>query len=263
MKTLRILPLLAATLLAACGDPDPSSSFPTERIYARYVAEAREDGTSTMTATFLEDQQFLLYEGIYLDGGDAVVFRVKEEQVVLPGGTNVFVADLVSGVVEDTRFEFDLQRPSHKDAPGSFGTLPAPMSLQWPEAGSEYSIERDDVTVFWSNAGQLDAMWLRVTAQCADAADPQDLWMYEEDFTVSITGDPGLASIDLSDHIIRTEGCRRYDAVVTLVRAREGHVDTALAPDETTCGGDDQPPCRHLGYVSVRQVRPVAIVLRP
>lgn len=265
MTAFRPIPLLAAALLAACGDPDPSSSIPTERIYARYVAEARADGTSTITARYLEDEEplFLYYEGVYLDGGDTVTFRVKDQQVALPGGDHEFIADLVSGIVEDTVFEFDLQRPAFPDAPGSFGTLPAPMTLQWPEPGEEYSIAEDDITVFWSNAGTSDDMFLRVVADCTEPVD-EDGWWLDEEFHTEVLGDPGLASIDLSDYPhFRTDECRRYDATLTLVRARSGTVDRALAPDENTCGGDDQPSCRHLEYVSVRQVRSVPVVLRP
>jgi hypothetical protein len=251
---------LGASLLAACGDMNPSSTIPTDQFYARFVAETREDGMSRLTATFLQDEDWFYYEGVYLDGGDTLTFRTREDSVVLPGGANFYVAELLSGITENTRFEFDLQRPVHADAPNSYGTLPAPMDVLIPEPGQDYSVENDQLTVAWSDPGTLDDMWLRVEADCRQP-DGADYWYLDEDFTVDIPGDPGAWAVNLSDHFFHASECKRYQATVTLYRARAGTLDPAYAPIEDQCEKDDS--CRYLGYVSVRQVRSVPIVLTP
>lgn len=256
----KALLVLGGALLTACGGMDPSSSLPTDRFYGRFIAETREDGTSRVTASFLEDEGLFYYRGVYLDGGDTLVFRASEDRVELPGGASDYVAELFSGIVEDTRFNFDLQRPDHLDAPNSWGTLPAPMDLYSPQAGAEYSIANDTVVVSWNNPGTLDAMWIEIEADCLEPNDAEDAWL-DESFTVGITGDPGIAMIDLEDELVHEDGCGRYAATLTLVRAREGELDWAYAPNENQCEQDDS--CRYLGYVSVRQVRAVTVTLTP
>lgn len=258
--TLKLVPILLAALLAACGDPDPSSTLPTDRFYGRFVAETREDGVSRVTATFLENEDWFLYEGVYLDGGDTLIFRAREDTVQLPGGANTFVAELLSGIVEDTRFEFDLQRPVHADAPNSYGTLPAPMDIVVPEPGRAYSIANDELALAWTWPGTIDDMWLRVEADCTQP-DGEEFWYLDEDFTADIPGDPGAYAIRLSDHFVGASECQRYAATVTLYRARAGTLDPAYAPKEEEC--EEHDSCRYLGYVSVRQVRSVPIVLTP
>lgn len=258
--TFKALLVLGAALTAACSETNPSSSLPTDRFYGRFVAETREDGTSRVTASFLEDEGLFHYRGVYLDGGDTLVFRASEDRVELPGGASDYVAELFSGIVEDTQFQFDLQRPAHVDAPDSRGTLPAPMDLYSPQPGAEYSIADDIVIVSWSNPGTLDEMWIKVEADCLEPNDAEDAWL-DETFTVGITGDPGIALIDLEDELMHEDGCGRYAATLTLVRAREGELDRAYAPNEEQCEQDDS--CRYLGYVSVRQVRAVTVTLTP
>lgn len=257
---LKVALALSLSLLAACGDQDPSSTIPTDRFYGRFIAETREDGISRITATFLENEDWFLYEGVYLDGGDTLIFRAREESVQLPGGANTFVAELLSGIDENTRFEFDLQRPVHADAPNSYGTLPAPMDILVPEPGQEYSIENDELAVAWTYPGTIDDMWLRVAADCQQP-DGEDYWYLDEGFTVEIPGDPGAFAVDLSDRFFHEGECQRYAATVTLYRARAGTLDPAYAPIEEQCEDDDS--CRYLGYVSIRQVRSVPITLTP
>lgn len=251
---------LGASLLAACGDQDPSSTIPTNQFYARFVAETREDGMSRLTATFLQDEDWFLYEGVYLDGGDTLIFRTRDNSVELPGGANFFEAELLSGILENTRFEFDLQRPVHADAPDSYGTLPAPMDVLIPEPGQEYSVENDPLAVAWTDPGTLDDMWLRVEADCRQP-DGDDYWYLDEDFTSDIPGDPGAYAVKLSDYLFLESECERYEATVTLYRARAGTLDQAYAPIEDQCKENNS--CRYLGYVSIRQVRSVPIVLTP
>lgn len=260
LNAVKTLLILGAALTAACSETNPSSSLPTDRFYGRFIAETREDGTSRVTASFLEDEGLFHYRGVYLDGGDTLVFRASEDRVELPGGASDYVAELFSGIVEDTRFEFDLQRPDHVDAPNSWGTLPAPMDLYSPQPGAEYSIANDTVVVNWSNPGTLDAMWIEVEADCLDPNRPEDDWL-DETFTEDITGDPGIWTVDLGGGLTNEDGCGRYAATLTLVRAREGELDRAYAPNENQCEQDDS--CRYLGYVSVRQVRAVTVTLTP
>lgn len=258
--TFKALLTLGAALLTACGDMDPSSSLPTDRFYGRFIAETREDGTSRITASFLENEDFFVYEGVYLDGGDTLVFHAAQDRVDLPGGASDYVAELFSGIVEDTEFRFDLQRPDHVDAPDSRGTLPAPMGLYSPQAGAEYSIADDTVVVSWSNPGTLDDMWIEVEADCLEPNDAEDAWL-DEAFTEDITGDPGIWTLDLAGALVNEDACARYAATLKLVRAREGELDSAYAPIEEQCEQDDS--CRYLGYVSVRQVRAVTVTLTP
>lgn len=246
---------LPALLLAACGDMDPSSTIPTERIYARFVADTREDGTTRVTADFLEDEGLFYYEGVYLDGGDTLIFRSEQDRVELPGGASSYAAELLSGIVEGTRFEFDLQRPAHADAPGSSGTLPAPMDILLPEAGAEYALGSDELTLAWRWGGTTDDMHVRVDATCTSPRDAEHL---DRTLTRDIPGDPGAYAIALSDAF--PEECQRYDATVSLYRARAGTLDPAYAPNEAECEDDDS--CRDLGYVVIRQVRSVPVVLR-
>lgn len=248
-----LLPLLPALLLAACGDMDPSSTIPTERIYARFVADTRADGTTRVTADFLEDEGLFYYEGVYLDGGDTLAFRTADDQVSLPGGASSYVAELLSGIVEGTRFEFDLQRPAHADAPNSHGTLPAPMDIFLPEEGATYALDNAEVPLAWRWGGTTDDMHVRVDARCTSPADAAHL---DQRLTRDIPGDPGAYALDLSGF---PEECQRYEATVSLYRAREGTLDPAYAPNEDRCEENDS--CRYLGYVVIRQVRSVAIVL--
>jgi hypothetical protein len=249
--------LLLTALLAACDSTTPSSSLPTDRFYGRFVAETRADGISRVRASFLEDEDLFYYRGVYLDGGDTLVFRAAQDHVELPGGPVDYVAELTSGILEDTRFEFDLQRPDHADAPDSWGTLPAPMTVYSPEAGQQYSTN-DNVLVTWSNPGTLDDMWIAVEADCLDPNRPED-WPLDETFTEDVSGDPGVWAVNLGDKLSREEECARYAATLTLVRARDGTLDPAYAPTEEQCEQDDS--CRYLGYVSVRQVRQVEVTL--
>ena len=247
------LPLLAA-LVTACGDPDPSSTIPTDRIYARFVADTREDGQTRVTADFLEDDGLFFYEGVYLDGGDTLIFRSAQDQVSLPGGASSYVAELLGDIAENTRYEFDLQRPAHVDAPGSYGTLPAPMEIFLPEAGAEYSLGSGELALAWRWGGTTDDMHVRVDAHCTIPLNADHL---DTSLTRDIPGDPGAYAIQWSDAF--PEECQRYEAIVTLYRAREGTLDPAYAPNEEQC--EDGNSCRDLGYVVIRQVRSVPIVL--
>lgn len=168
---------------------------------------------------------------MYLDGGDTLEVRTVEHSLLFTGGGNHFVGELASGITENTRFEFDLQRPVHADAPGSFGTLPAPLDLVLPEAGQEYSVGNDELTVAWR-------------------------WP-------DIPGGPGFFTVRLADRIVLHDECERYETVLKLYRSRRGHVDRAYKPNEAECEERSDEACRHLEYVSVSQVRSVAIVLRP
>lgn len=258
----RFAPILIALLLAACGDPDPSSSIPTDRFYARFNVETRADGTSEVRADFFERDTFFDYEGVYLDGGDTLEVRTVEHGLLFKGGGNHFVGELASGIAENTRFEFDLQRPVHADAPGSFGTLPAPLDLVLPEAGQEYSVGNDELTVAWQWPGTMDDMVLRVEADCVEPNAAGDGWL-DESFSADIPGDPGFFTVRLADRIVLHDECERYETVLKLYRSRRGHVDRAYKPNEAECEGRSDEACRHLEYVSVSQVRSVAIVLRP
>jgi hypothetical protein len=246
---------LLAPLIAACGDPDPSSTIPTHQIYGRFVADTREDGTTRITADFLEDEGLFYYEGVYLDGGDTLVFRSETDQVALPGGASSYVAELLSGITENTRFEFDLQRPAHVDAPNSYGTLPAPMEIFLPEAGAEYTLDSDELALAWRWGGTTDDMHVRLDARCVV---PQDSDHLDRTVTRDIPGDPGAYALQLSGAF--PEECSRYEATLSLYRAREGTLDPAYAPNEDECEENDS--CRYLGYVVIRQVRSVPIVLK-
>jgi hypothetical protein len=248
------VPLLAL-LTAACGDMDASSTIPTDRIYARFVADTRADGTTRVTADFLEDEDLFYYEGVYLDGGDTLVFRSATDQVALPGGASSYVAELLSEVTENTRFEFDLQRPAHVDAPNSYGTLPAPMDIFLPESGAEYSLDGDELALAWRWGGTTDDMQVRLDARCVAPRDSDHL---DRTITRDIPGDPGAYALQLSDAF--PAECSRYEATLSLYRAREGTLDPAYAPNEDECEENDS--CRYLGYVVIRQVRSVPIVLK-
>lgn len=245
---------LLTLLTAACGDPDPSSTIPTDRIYGRFVADTRADGTTRVTADFLEDEGLFYYEGVYLDGGDTLVFRSETDEVALPGGASSYVAELLGGITENTRFEFDLQRPVHADAPSSYGTLPAPMEIVLPEPGAEYALGSDELALAWRWGGTTDDMYVRVDAKCTS---PGGAGHLDRSLTRDIPGDPGAYAIQLSNAL--PEECRRYEATVTLYRAREGTLDPAYAPNEAECEESDS--CRYLGYVVIRQVRSVPIAL--
>ena len=248
-------------VLAGCGDPDPSTDIPTERIYARFIAETGADGASQVRADFFEEEGFFLYEAVYLAGGDTLAVRTEESHLLFTGGGTHFEGELPSGVLENTRFEFDLERPQLQDAPNSWGTLPAPMDLWLPEAGTEYSIENDQLTVAWNYGGTIDDMWLEVDARCIAPDEPDDWWR-DESFTLDIPGDPGLYTFRLSDAIY-VDQCERYAATLTLYRARAGVLDDAYKPDEQACGDNHNGHCSQDGYVSIRQVRSVPVTLSP
>jgi hypothetical protein len=260
---------VAALLLVACGDPDPSTDIPTERIYARFVAETGADGASQVFADFFEkDNDFFTdgewrYEAVYLAGGDTLDVRKEQRNLLFTGGGTHFEGTLPGDALEQTRFEFDLQRArgDFRDAPGSWGTQPAPMDLWLPEPGAEYSIENDDVVVAWGYGGTTDDMSVRVDARCIAPDVAGDGWR-DETFTLGFIGDTGLEAFKLSDHIDPND-CTRYATTLTLVRARAGHLDDAYKPDEDACGDSDSGDCSRRGFVSVRQVRPVEIVLTP
>lgn len=260
--------LLMTGLLAACGDSDPSTDIPTEGIYARFVAETDADGTSRVRADFFEkDNNFfedgeIRYEGVYLAGGDTLDVRSRDQSLLFTGGGSHFEGVLPSGILESTRFEFDLQRAREdfRDAPGSWGTLPAPMDLWLPEPGTEYSVSNDAVNVAWSDPGTLDDMWLDVELHCAQ---PQEHGWIERQFQVDIPGDPGLYTFNPSDYMFFNDDCQRFAGTMTLYRARAGVLDDAYKPHEEVCGDDHEGDCKQRGYVSIRQVRSVDIAFTP
>lgn len=259
--------LLLACLLSGCGDTDPSSSIPTDGIYARFVAETRADGTSEVRADFFEEEKTVgpfvyYYEGVYLDGGDTLEVSTHENRLLFTGGGDHFAGELVTGIAADTQFQFDLQRPEYVDAPDSWGTLPEPMDLVVPEPNQEYSIANDDLALVWTTGGTLDDMWVRVEADCLEPNRPED-WYLDESFSVDIPSDPGAYTEDLSDHFIHADECQRYAATVTLYRARAGTLDPAYKPKDEACEDNDSEDCEQKGYVSIRQVRSVPIALRP
>ena len=258
----RCAPVVLCAALAACGDMDPSSSIPTDRMYARFVAETRADGTSEVRADFFEHEDWFVYEGIYLDGGDTLEASTHEARLLFTGGGNHFVGELVTGIVADTRFQFDLQRPNHVDAPGSWGTLPEPMDLVMPEPEQEYSIADDELTLLWTYGGTIDDMWVTVEADCLEPNAADD-WYLDESFTVDIPGDPGAFAMDLSDRFLHADQCRRYAATVTLYRARAGTLDPAYKPKEEECEDSSTGDCAEKGSVSIRQVRSVPVTLIP
>jgi len=262
------LTALAATLLTACGDPDPSTDIPTERIYARFVTETAADGNSRVRAdffekdnTFFEDGEFR-YEAVYLAGGDTLDVRSRDQSLLFTGGGSHFEGVLPSGILEGTRFEFDLQRAREdfRDAPGAWGTLPAPMDLWLPAPDSEYSVGSDTVTVAWSDAGTLDDMWLYVDVHCVQ---PQDRAWIDRQFEVDIPGDPGLYAFAPSDYMSFDDACERFAGTMALYRGRAGALDDAYKPDEAACGNDREGDCSQRGYVSIRQVRSVPISFKP
>lgn len=263
MRTFMGVVTTLVSLLAGCDAPTPSHTLPTDHFTGRFVAETRGDGVTRMSAYFLEREGpfGLFQQGVYLDGGDTLIFRGATQSVSLPGNAPAFVAELVTGLTENTRFEFDLQRPTHISAPQTWGTLPAPMDLLLPEPGKEYSIERDDLIVAWTEPGTLDDMWIELAADCVQP-DGDDHAYLDRDIVVGVPGDPGIYKVDLSNQFMREE-CERYESVVSLYRSRAGHVDPVYGPNEERCENDPNYSCEDYGWVSVRQVRSVSIVLRP
>jgi hypothetical protein len=184
--------------------------------------------------------------------------------VVSAGNASTVMVDstpdamLATGNAANTAFRFDLQRPRLADAPNSNGTLPAPMTLTAPTAGSSYTVQSDDILVRWSGSGGIDAMSAEIKATCRSftGGKPLDVTVVE-----SIEGDLGIASVDLSPLADRMAGnCSVYDAVFTLRRSREGTVDDAYGPPPE-CRRADSNCFTPTKYLVLMQVRAVPLVL--
>jgi hypothetical protein len=262
----RLATCAALLMLAACGTPDPSTNIPTEKIYAAFTAEVDADGTSKVVADFYEYRTSWIpfySEDVYLAGGDTLDVRTEQANLLFTGGGSHFEGEMLTGILENTQFRFDLQRhrADFVDAPDSIGTLPAPMDVWLPAEGTEYTIDQDDVTLAWNYGGTLDDMWITVDARCLAPDEPGDDDFRDESFRVDIPGDPGLYTFGLSEETFDSD-CTRYAATLTLVRARSGELDIAYKPDESKCGDSSSGDCAEDGFVSVRQVRAVDVILK-
>lgn len=243
----RLAPL-ALLALAACSTQG-SKSYPTDQLYPLFEVRTEASGLSTVSALLQAD--FL-----------TTVIPEKGDRIVVTGGGATATLDqsaqMQTGTAAGTAFRFDFQRPQHASAPDSTGTLPAPMTLTAPAAGSRYSAPDDTITLRWTDAGGIEPMSVQIFATCTSptgATRPADV-----DYVESLEGDVGLALFRLDGLGQRlSPECRVYAATLILRRSREGRLDERYAP---TGECERSNNCIHpvTGF-ALRQVRPVAITL--
>jgi hypothetical protein len=237
--------------LVACSDKS-SSSLPTEKISPQFSVEVDDSQEALLRADFSA-----YFANVHLGGGDRVVVSSGDLSTMLDRQGN---GTLQSGSASGTRFTFDFQRAKYADAPASSGTLPAPMSLQAPASGTRFSVQNDMIAVQWSGLDFVNAIQIELELHCSvfSGARPDDL-----SFVVPVSADIGFSSIRLSDYEDQlSPACSEYATELSLVRSRDGTVDSTFAPDEESCNQTNSAEdCFSQNAFTLKQVRRVAIVL--
>lgn len=246
-RSLRLAPL-ALLALSACST-EGSREYPTGQLYPLFEVRTDASGLSAVSALLQAD----FFTTVVPEKGDRIVVTGGSGSTTLGRS-----GQLQSGTAGGTAFRFDFQRPRHESAPDSTGTLPPPMTLTAPAAGSSYRVPDDTITLRWTEFGGIDPMSVQIQARCTSHTGTQTPLMV--DYVESLEGDVGLALLPL-DGLDRqlSSDCRRYEATLILRRSREGVLDRRYAPSGE-CERDNnciEPPT---GF-ALRQVRPVAITL--
>lgn len=246
-RTLRLAPL-ALLALSACST-EGSREYPTDQLYPLFEVRTDARGLSTVSALLQAD----FFTTVVPEKGDRIVVTGGSGSTTLGRS-----GQLQSGAASGTAFRFDFQRPRHESAPDSTGTLPPPMTLTTPAAGSSYRVPDDRITLRWTEFGGIDPMSVQIQARCTRHTGTQA--PPAVDYVESLEGDVGLAllSLDRLDRQLSAD-CRRYEATLILRRSREGSLDPRYAPTDE-CERSTSCVRPSTGF-ALRQVRAVAVTL--
>lgn len=212
---------------AACERVE-SSDVRTSGIYADMTVTARGDGESQVSAA-LRVGGSLSNTYLELVDGDELMAIQGEDEVrmskrSIPLGPVSYVASFPVDA-ENTPFRVSFSREPHDEAekacrggsaPSSFATLPAPFTIDGPDAGRTFSRADDDIEVTWSPTGSRDRMSWRVSGSCV------------ENDSGDIDSDSGRFVVRRGD-LRPIENRERDDCSLTIeiVRQRAGQIDPA------------------------------------
>lgn len=210
---------LAAVALALAGCSKTSSTdIKTSGMYLDFTATADGAGSTDVSASVRVGGMSLTF--VELEGGDTLTATSGADTKTL---SKVSLFNVVSyngtftGDQEDKDFTVALSRPSDTPALNSSVTLPAPLTITGPAAGTSYSRANGVITVTWGNSGKSEPLSVSLDGNCIDPV------------SRTPTGDPGTVTFNAGevkgkkDH--ETETC---DVTVNVRRTRAGTVDPAF-----------------------------------
>ena len=164
------LPLISLALLGAvvgCNDID-SADIETSGINASITVRAKADGSSTAVSATLTAGALTFVD---LDGEDQLVATSGEASTVLAEGDLLGVVGYngsLSGVgAPGDEVKVSLERSSDKTpAPDSVVTIPEPIAIAAPEAGTAFSRADDDIVVDLTSEESDDDATLKWSGAC-------------------------------------------------------------------------------------------------
>jgi hypothetical protein len=219
MKKLALL----ALALSACTAVD-SDNILTSGMYADLGAQARGDGTTTVTATLYLGSPSNL-DFIDLTADDELRASIGDSEKVM-SETNILNAVGYDATfqtdAEDDTFVIDFQRSVDQGAPESVVTLPAQFELE-PAAQSVPRAQA--LTLAWAPASD-DLMRWNATGECIEPAG------------ATINNDTGTDAIT-ANTFRKREGATVADSclvTLTMRRSRVGSVDTHFGEGGTAFG---------------------------
>lgn len=235
-KFLMLAPLvLIATSSAACDQTENSSSsdIKTRGIWAAIDVI----GTSETSVKVRVELRVAGDDGnkVTLDNGDKLVATGGTETKSLQSeDTGVYTATFGAAAAE-TAYKVDFQRPDDTSAPNSYGTLPAPFTID-PLPTTKPSRATDDLVLKWSGSGS-DDIKIRIDGPC--------IYKWEND---NIVQDPGTFTIPKGS-IKSTGGENPTECAlkVQIIRIRPGSLDPAFGS----------------GYVHLQQTREATFTSAP
>lgn len=166
---------------------------------------------------------------VTLDNGDKLVATGGSETKNLQAeDLSVYTATFSAGAAE-TPYKVDFQRPDDTSAPNSYGTLPAPFTLD-PLPTTKPSRATDDIVLKWSAGSGTDDIKIRVDGDC--------IYPWKND---KIVQDPGTYTIPAGtlESTGGADGGTECALKVSVIRIRPGTLDPAFGS----------------GYVHLQQIR--------
>lgn len=173
---------------------------------------------------------------VTLDNGDKLVATGGTETKNLQSEDLAVYTANFSGGAAETAYKVDFQRPDDTSAPNSYGTIPAPFTID-PLPTNKPSRANDPIVLKWSGSGS-DDIKIRVDGDC--------IYPWKDDKVVQ---DPGTYTIPAGalDSTGNADAGTECALKVTIIRIRPGTLDPAFGS----------------GYVHLQQIREATFTSAP